>query len=69
MRQGASFVSKGDSPCHHFSSLRKKGNVRFRLTATFFLLAQKEGKNALREKTRIRLRTLRGAFSLIAFSP
>ena len=30
----------------------KNPNVRFRLTATFFLLAQKEGKNALRGKTR-----------------
>ena len=41
-------ILKGQSPLHLFSSLQKKGKNRFRLLATYFLCAQKVGKNAFR---------------------
>ena len=39
-------------PFEPYSSVRKKGNVRFRLTASYFLCEQKVTKESLRGKTR-----------------
>ena len=49
--------------------LRPWGSARFRLAATYFLCAQKVGKDALRGENPVRLRPPKGGATLTGFSP